>query len=67
MKIILPLVAIASLLAPALLLVGCSSLTTQHADRTWERVGEPWTQRPPGCADTVRTIDAEGNPSFGPR
>jgi PBP1b-binding outer membrane lipoprotein LpoB len=30
-------------------------------------VSEPWTQRPPGCADTVRTIDAEGNPSFGPR
>jgi hypothetical protein len=60
MKIILPLVAIVLLFAPAVLLVGCSSLTTRH-------VGEPWTQRPPGCADTVRTIDAEGNPSFGPR
>jgi hypothetical protein len=55
------------LLAAALILTGCSSLTTRHADRTWESVGEPWTQRPPGCADTERTVYANGNPNFGPK
>jgi hypothetical protein len=55
------------LLATALLFTGCSSLTTREADRTWERVGEPWTQRPPTGPDTERTVDADGNPNFGPR
>jgi hypothetical protein len=55
------------LLAAALLFTGCSSLTTREADRTWESVGEPWTQRPPTGPDTARTVDAGGNPNFGPR
>ena len=53
------------LLAAALLFTGCSSLTTRKADRTWEHVGEPWTQRPPTGPDTERTVDADGNPNFG--
>ncbi len=61
MKIILPLVAIALLLAPAVLFVGCSSLTTREAARTWESVGLP------DGPDTLRIVDAEGNPNFGPR
>ena len=55
------------LLAAVLLFTGCSSLTTREADRTWERVGEPWTQRPPTGPDTARTVDADGNPNYGPR
>jgi hypothetical protein len=55
------------ILAAALLFTGCSSLTTREADRTWEHVGEPWTQRPPTGPATERTVDKNGNPNFGPR
>jgi hypothetical protein len=61
MKIILPLVAAALLLAPSLLVIGCSSLTTRRADRTWESVGLP------DGPDTARKVDKDGNPSFGPK
>jgi hypothetical protein len=70
MKTILVTYIVTIHLSPLLLvflLSGCASLTTPHADRTWEHVGEPWTQRPPTGPDTARTVDADGNPSFGPK
>lgn len=55
MKLILPLVAVLVIFAPILLVIGC------EANR------EHWKQRPPTGPDTARTVDADGNPSFGPK
>jgi len=61
MKIILPIVAAVLLVAPIMLVIGCSSLTTRHADRTWEHVGLP------DGPDTTRKVDKDSNPNFGPK
>lgn len=55
MKIILPIVAAVLLFAPSLIVIGCVSKR------------EHWTQRPPTGPDTARTVDADGNPNFGPK
>ncbi len=60
MKTILQLITLVLLFTPVALVIGtffwgCASKR------------EPWTQRPPGCADTARTVDANGNPNFGPK
>jgi len=49
------------LLLAALAIASCSTLTTRHADRTWEGDGFP------DGPDTTRKVDADGNPNFGPK
>lgn len=55
MKIILPIVAAVLLCSPIMLVIGCASKR------------EHWTKRPPTGPATERTVDADGNPNFGPR
>jgi hypothetical protein len=60
MKLILPIVAAVLLLAPVLLVIGCSHGAVGPRE-------EHWTQRPPTGPATERTADKDGNPNFGPR
>jgi hypothetical protein len=68
MKLILPIVAAVLLLAPLLLVIGCSHCVADAAPgRRNDHRGEHWTQRPPTGPATERTADKDGNPNFGPR
>jgi len=62
MKLIHQLITFALLFTPVFLVIGALFWASGCASRR-----EPWTQRPPTGPATERTVDANGNPSFGPK